>query len=105
MEQKLRSLRQISDLDELKIEIENVSHELAEVQIHNIDKKLSDIKRRMTSDIFIFVGGLAALIQAEGLGIPALTYAISKGYRTYNDYISDVRDNPAFFLWKVKDKK
>lgn len=105
LEQQLRNLRQITNSDELQMKIANVSHELAETQINKIDRKISDIKRRMVSDAFIFVGGLVALIQAEGLGIPALTYAISKGYQTYSDYISEVKENPSFFLWKLKNKK
>ncbi len=103
LEKKLRTLRQIDDVDKLRTEMENVAHELSEVQVNEVNKKIAKIKRNMVSDAFILVGGLATIIQAEGLGIPVLTYAVTKGLRTYNEYVSDIRDNPAFFLWKIKD--
>lgn len=104
LQKKLRGLRQMTDQEKLRSEMENLSHELVEVQIHEIDRKIKTIKRKMIPDAFIFVFGLTAVIQANGLGIPALLYSIDKGYRTYSDYITTVKENPAFFLWKLKDE-
>lgn len=104
LEKKLRGLRQFSDMDKLKTEMENVSHELSEVQVHEIDRKIANIKRKMIPDAFILVFGLTAVIQANGIGIPALLYAIDKGFKTYNEYITSVKENPAFFLWKIKEQ-
>ncbi|NTW16532.1 MAG: hypothetical protein HGA41_03615 [Syntrophaceae bacterium] len=104
LRKRLRGLRQIADQEKLRIEMENTSHELSEVQIHEIDRKIATIKRRMVPDTFILVCGLTAIIQANGLGLAALGYAIDKGIRNYNDYITTVKENPAFFLWKLKEK-
>lgn len=105
LEKKLRMLRRIDDPHKLRVEIKNVSHELAEVQVNEINKKISKIKRRMVSDAFILVGGLTTIFQAEGIGIPLLTYGMSKGYQTYNEYMTEIKENPAFFLWKLKNEK
>lgn len=98
---QLRELRQINDPDELAVSIQNVAHELSEVQVNEIDRKVAKIKRGLFADAVIFGGGLVATIQTKGLGIPALIYAMEKGYKTYSEYISDVKQNPAFFLWKL----
>lgn len=105
LETKLRTLRQIDDTHKLKAEIENVTHELSEVQVNEVNKKIAKIKRRMVSDVFILVGGLVTIIQAEGIGIPLLSYGMSKGYQTYNEYKNEIKENPAFFLWKLKERK
>jgi hypothetical protein len=104
LEKQLRELRLITNSVELQVRLENVVHELTEVQIHEIDKKISSIKRRMLADALILVGGLATTIQANGLGILALIYAIEKGYKTYQEYVSSIKENPVFFLWKLKNK-
>lgn len=97
----LRELRRITDSEELIARMQNVSHELCEVQVNEVKNKIAKIKRGMFADALIFFGGLTVTIQNQGLGIPALIYALQKGYKTYNEYISDVKENPAFFLWKL----
>ena len=102
LEQQLRELRTINDPDELSIRLENVTHEIVDVQIREVEKNIARIKRKMFPDALILVGGLAAVIQAQGLGIPALVYAIQNGVKTYQEYIAGVREKPAYFLWKLK---
>jgi hypothetical protein len=104
LEKHLRELRLITDYDVLRVQTQNVTHELSEVQVNEITKKIAKVKSGMFADALILVGGLVATIQANGLGMLALIYAIEHGYKTYNEYITQVKENPAFFLWKVKEK-
>lgn len=105
LEKQLRELRTISEPSELSKKLENVAHELMNVQIREINEKIAAIKRKLFPDAMILVGGLVTTIQAGGFGIPALIYAIQNGYKTYQEYILGVEEKPAFFLWKVGNKK
>ena len=105
LEKQLRELRTIKEPSELRLKLENATHELTNVQIHEIDKKISSVKKKMFPDAIILVGGLLTTFQAAGIGIPALIYAIQNGYKTYQEYISGVKEKPAFFLWKIAQKK
>jgi hypothetical protein len=104
----LRKLRRTTDPRELEIQMQNVSHELSEVQVNEVNKKIASAKRGMFADALILVGGLAATVQTQvgGWGIAALiAYAAEKGLNTYSEYVSQVRENPAFFLWKLGAKQ
>jgi hypothetical protein len=105
LERQLRELRTIAEPSELKVRLENTTHELTNVQIREIDKKISSVKGKMFPDAMILVGGLITTIQTNGWTLPALIYAIQNGYKTYQEYVSGVKENPAFFLWKVANKK
>lgn len=98
---RLRELRQVEDPDELTIKIQNVAHELTEVQVNEINKKMSGIRKKALVNAGLFVGGLIATIQTNGFGLPTLLFAMERGYKNYMDYMSDVRANPAFLLWKL----
>ena len=102
LEKRLRNLRQIEDTDKLQIEIENVAHELYEVQVNEVNKKMSQLKRNLVSDAAIIIGGLCTFFQTEGIGIPFLAYGIGHGLKTYGDYQAEKTANSAFFLWKLK---
>lgn len=105
LEKQLRETRAITEPSELKTRLENITHELTSVQLREIDRKLSSVKSKMFPDAMIFVGGLVTTIQTQGWGLAALIYAIQNGYKTYQEYVSGVKENPAFFLWKVANKK
>src|SRR5271157_2596119 len=104
LEKRLREFRTITEPSELRIRLENTTHELTNVQIREIDKKISSVKSKMFPDAMILIGGLVTTLQTKGFGLPVLVYAIQNGYKTYQEYISEVKENPAFFLWKVANK-
>jgi len=104
LERHLRELRRTTDPDELAVRIQNVTHELSEVQINEIDKTIAEAKKRMFADALLFVGGLVTTIQTNGLSLLAALGAFADGYKTLSEYTSSVRENPAFFLWKLQEK-
>jgi len=91
----------VKDPNELKIKAENAVHELSQVQIHQINKKVNELKSKLRADVVVIVGGLAASIQTAGWSLVASALAAAHGYKTVKEYQSQLRQNPAFFLWKV----
>lgn len=105
LDKQFRDLRLIKDSEELKIKAENTLHELSEVQIHAIKQRVRQIRRSSwILDGTILLGSLATAIQTGGLSIAGLAVAAARGYKPFTDYSNQLRQNPAFFLWKVLEE-
>jgi hypothetical protein len=102
LERRLRDLRNIEDPYKLKIEIENAAHELSEVQVNEINKKLSRLRKGLISDAVILLGGLVTVFQSGGLSLPLVAYGLGHGFKTYSEFESEKKENPVFFLWELK---
>lgn len=105
LEKGLRELRLITDASELQIKSQNLVHELGEVQVAEVNKKLAQIKRGLPGDVSILAGSLLAAILTGGVMSPAVLGAAGLIYKKYRDLEAEVRENPAFFLWKVQKIK
>ncbi|MGP1386190.1 MAG: hypothetical protein ACTS2F_21705 [Thainema sp.] len=103
LEKQFRELRLIEDPHELKLRAENALHELEAVQIQAIEQKIKQIRRIGILDAIVLTGGLLASIQTHSWGFAALSAAVAaaRGYKPFVDSSNQVRQNPAFFLWKV----
>ncbi|OBQ35275.1 MAG: hypothetical protein AN485_14025 [Anabaena sp. MDT14b] len=100
LEKQFRDLRLVKDPEERKIKAENAFHELNEVQIHAINQKMSQIKKtNVFLDGIIAVGSLLAAIPTSGWSIIATA---GRGVKPFMDSENQIKQNPAFFLWKVK---
>ena len=53
----------------------------------------------------IGLGGLASSIHTSGFSLIATAMALGKGYKDYLDYQKQVKNNPAYLLWKTKNKR
>jgi hypothetical protein len=104
LEQHFRELRTINNPEELTITAQNIIHELNEVQVHNIERQIKNLKKKIAIETSIGIGGLAGAIQTGGWSLIATAIAATKGLSNYRDYLENVRDNPSFFLWKLKKK-
>lgn len=107
LDKQFKDLRLIKDPEELKIKAENALHELNEVQIHAINQKISQIRRSAVIDSIILSGSLLAGIQMNNWSVAgglATGLALARGYKPFVDYSNQIRQNPAFFLWKVLRK-
>jgi hypothetical protein len=101
-DRQLKTLRGISDPDDLRKRVDEVVRELTEVQVAKVGRTIADLKKRLFRDLLITATGtLAGAIQAGGLGIVGAVVAGLQGYRSYSDYQRAKRQNPAFFLWKA----
>ncbi len=105
LDKQFRDLRLIKDQEELKIKAENALHELSEVQIHAIKQRIRQIRRSSwILDGTILLGSFAMAIQTGGLSIAALAVAAARGYKPFTDSSNQLKQNPAFFLWKVLEE-
>ena len=76
-------------------------HELMDVQVRQIDQKLASLKKNMLSEAAVTAAGLTGAIQSSGLTLPIALLAALKGYKSFSEYRTQKRENPAFFLWKI----
>jgi hypothetical protein len=107
LDRQFRDLRLVKDPDELKLKAENALHELNDVQIQAINQKVVQIRKSAVFDAVILVGGLLAAVQTGPwsiAGLAAAATAAARGYKPFVDYSSQVRQNPAFFLWQALKK-
>lgn len=103
LESKFRELRSIEDPELVRVGIENAVHELSEVQVEKIQQKIKELRKGVFSNAVIAVGGLAGSVITSGASVAATAVAIANGYKSYSEYREKVRENPAYFLWKVKN--
>ncbi len=103
LESKFRELRTIEDPELVRIGIENAVHELSEVQVEKIQQKIRELRKGVFSNAVIAAGGLAGSVVTSGASIAATAVAVANGYKSYSEYREKVRENPAYFLWKMKN--
>jgi len=103
LETKFRELRLEADPDNFKIKIQNIVHELRDVQITKIDQKFKELRKGALSNTVIAVGGLAGSVVTSGWSIAATIIALANGYKTYSDFKVKVKENPSYFLWKARN--
>lgn len=100
LDKQFKDLRLIKDPEELKLKAENALHEIAEVQTHAIKQKISQFRKTQLLDAVVLLGSLFTSIHTGEWGIAAAV-AAARGYKPFIDASSQVRQNPAFFLWEV----
>jgi len=105
LDRQFRELRTLTDPDELRVRTENIWHEIAQIQVGNINRKIKHLENQLKIDIGIGVAGLIGAVQTAGFSLIALAIAVAQGYRSYNEYRHQTKQNPAFFLWKALGKR
>ncbi len=103
LERQLRAARHETNPDKVKSIVEDLVHELRDVQLTKVEQKVRELKRGALAESFIAVGGLAGTVLTSGTSLAATLIAASAGFHTYSEYREKVRENPAYFLWKVKN--
>lgn len=106
LDKQFRELRLVKDPEELRLKAENALHELSEIQIHAIKQRIGQIRRVGTFDVVVLLGTLLASIQTGEWSIVGLSAAVAaaRGYKPFVDYSNQIKQNSAFFLWKVLEK-
>jgi hypothetical protein len=102
LEKSFREIRSIKDPFDLQYAKENIIHELANVQQHKIKTKIKELNIKLGINSALMLGGLASIVQTGGISLISCAIAAIQGYSNYTDYRSNVKDNPAYFLWKIK---
>lgn len=104
LEKHFRELRTINDPILIEQKMQNTFHELSEVQVHKIKRKIEHIKKQVFVNSLVALGGLGGSFLSGGYSLLATAAALGKGYKDYADYKENVKENPSYLLWKVKKK-
>lgn len=102
LESRFRELRTEDDPEILSAKIQNLVHELNEVQVTKINQKVKELKKGALSSAVVAVGGLAGSVVTSGWSIAATIIALANGFQSYSSFREKVKENPSYFLWKVK---
>lgn len=102
LEKQFRELRTLTDPDLIQLKIENIFHELNDVQVQRIKQKVEHLRTQQGLNTLIAGGGLAFGMQTAGWSLLGTALAAVKGYKDYRDYREKVKENPAYLLWKIK---
>jgi hypothetical protein len=101
LDKQLRDLRQITDPETLQKKMEDVVHELSEVQVRELTRKLTGLKKKFIAEAGILAGSLSGVVQTGGWTLPVALMAAFQGYKSFVEYRTQTKENPAFFLWKT----
>lgn len=102
LQSKLNELRLITNPVELSQKLENLKHELLEVEINSVNKAYRSIRKNLNIDAAILVGSLVSSYFTGGLTLVGAAGALLKGGTDFSKYFSEVKENNGYFLWKVK---
>ena len=102
LQSKLKDLRLINDPIELEKNLENLKLELLEVEINSINKAFRTVTRSLGVDAVLLFGSLITSYFTGGLTMLGVAGALLKGSADYTKYLSEVKENNSYFLWKVK---
>lgn len=103
LEARFRELRTEKDPEVFKIKIQNIVHELKDVEVTKIDQKVRELRKGALSNTAIAIGGLAGSVVTSGWSVAATIVALANGCRTYSEFREKVRENPSYFLWQAKN--
>jgi len=98
---KLRELRLEQDQTKVQAKAQEAMHELAEVQVQQISRKVEGLKKGAFADGLIAVAGLVGSM-ASPFSWAAVLAAGAHAYKKKNEYQSQIVENPSYFLWRAQ---
>lgn len=102
LQRQLRELRDERDPVTLRRRLEDVQHELTEVQVREVDQSLRRLKRKAFATAVGGIASLATVIPSGGTSLAGVVLAGATAYREGLEYLHEIRVHPAFFLWRLK---
>jgi len=102
LQRQLRELRTMSDQSGVEKKLENLQHELEEVQVAEVQREVRRIQREVFRAVMIGAASLAAVVPSQGWSLSGLVGAAASAYKAGTGFQERVKEHPAFFLWKLK---
>jgi hypothetical protein len=105
LERGLMDLRTEEDGAKRAIKLDSMLRELTEIKLGEVDRQLSSLRKSALTEAGIALTAMTAAVcapGAAGISLLALVAAAFQGFKTYEDYQRQAKQNPAFFLWKLK---
>ena len=104
LQRHLRELRTLQDASVIEKKLQNLQHELEEVQVADVEKEARRIQREVRKSLVIGAVSVGAAVSTTGWTLTGLVPAAAAAYRASTGYRDRVKEHPAFFLWKLKDR-
>ena len=100
LEQHLRELRTLQDASVIEKKLQNLQHELEEVQVADVKREARRAKRELGGSLVIGAVSVGAAVLTTGwwASLSGLVPVAAAAYRA-----GRVKEHPGFFLWKLKD--
>ena len=104
LQRHLRELRMLQDASVIEKKLQNLQHELEEVQVADVQREARRVKREVLSSLVIGAVSVGVAVPTTGLSLTGLVPAAAAAYRARAGYGDRVKEHPAFFLWKLKGR-
>ncbi len=98
---KLVGLDSIEDTDTLKRQLNNITYELNNLQVKEVEKEYRKIKRTLRFDALAGTGSLIVSFATGGITAVGAAAMFVKGIADVNKYYTDVKEHNGLFLWKM----
>ena len=103
LQRHLRQLRAVDSNTELRRRLEEVQHEMAEVQVRHVSNEMGRLKRKHFRNAVMGVASVATVIPTHGLSVAGLLMVADATKRVFDER-DTVRQHPAYFTWRLKRK-
>ncbi len=104
LQRNLRELRTLQDASVIEKKLQNLQHELEEIQVADVKREARRIQREVLRSLAVGFVSVAAAVPTMGLSLTGLVPAADAASRAATGYRDRVKGHPAFFLWKLKDR-
>lgn len=94
-----------TDEGNLRNELNNISYEINEIYVNNINKEVRSFKRHLGVDTAIVAGSLVSSYISGGMTLASAALAAADGLKEYVSNGADLKERSGYFLWKVDKTK
>lgn len=102
LQRQLRDLRGIESEEELARRLEDVQHEIAEVQVRRVEQEIGRLRRDLFREAAIGAASLVTMVPTQGLSLAGLLLAMREAVKSGLDYVDVVRRDPSYFVWRLR---
>ena len=103
LRRQLRELRGINSQEHLRQSLENIQHEMTEVQLRRIKADTRQLQNHLFRETVIGLASLVTVVASQGASLASLWWAANKAWKYGLDY-GEIRRNPAFFVWQLQKR-
>lgn len=101
---KLVGLDAVSDSESFKRQLDNISYELTNIQVKDVEKECRKISRTLKLDALACTGSLITSYATGGITAVGAAAAFIKGISDIGKYYTEVQEHNGLFLWKLNNQ-
>ena len=103
---KLREIPiELDDAEKLR-KLQNIQHELMEVQVNSVKRSMDSLSRGLKFDAAAVGIGLLTAVLQPAIALGGVLVAARQGLelgRKVTDYFNSVKTHPGYFAWKLRE--